>query len=246
VPLDHQPEAHLDDRVVGGAGVRVRERVPRLSEQVEQLAVGREVDASQVRGERLHLDARRALRGRQRHHIRDGRVGTDEVSQKTCLRDRDRIRRRTDGRDHRPARRSRVGPQLRRDLLRLGPREVEEPRQDLGQVLPREDVRELGDARQAQPPVADRRDDLRELPHQLRRAVAVERGALGEPEIAHQEVEERVVAEVDPPLVAIERREGDEEVRERGVLAAEEIGEGVRQLACGAHEPTFSCVFAAS
>jgi hypothetical protein len=240
VPVDDEPQADLDDGVVGRAGVRVREGVPRLGEKLEQLAVGGEVDAAQLRGERLDLHALRRLRGRRRHHIRDGRVGMDEVFQKTCVRSRG------DRRDDRPHRRSRVGLQLRRDLLRLRPREMEEPRQDLGEVLAREDVRQLGDARQAQPPVADRIDDLGELPHQLRRPVAVERGALREPEIAHEEVEQRVVPEVDPALVRVERRERDEKVREGDVLTAKEIGENVGELACGAHEAILSRDLAAS
>ena len=96
-----------------------------------------------------------------------------------------------------------AGHELRRDLLRLAPGQVEEPRQHFA---PRSraviDLRELDDARQAQAAVAQRLDDLGELLDQLRRGLPVERGALGETELAVEEVEERGVAELEPsPLV---------------------------------------------
>jgi hypothetical protein len=113
---------------------------------------------------------------------------------------------------------------------------VKKPREDLRQVLAREDVRELGDARQTEAPVPNRLDDLGKLPHQLRCPVPVESGAPRQPEVADEEVEKRVVPEIDPPLLRVEGRERDEKVCEGEVLAAKEVGEDVGQLACGAHE----------
>jgi hypothetical protein len=235
VPLDDEVEAEFEDLVVTRAGVRVRQGIAGRRELVDEGSRHGDVDATEVRSERLHLDALRAGHGRRRHHIRDDGVGMDEVFWKTSLR-----RRRRQRSNDRAERRSGVRLQLRRDLLRLRPGEMEVAREDLADVLGREDVRELGDAGETQAPIPERRDDLRKLLHELRGPVPVEGGALRQTELADEEIEQRVVAELTPPALAIKSREGDQEVSERVMLAPKEVGEADGLFAGGRHDLTIA------
>jgi hypothetical protein len=61
-----------------------------------------------------------------------------------------------------------------------------------------------------------------------------------------QVVEERVVSEVDPSANAVEVRERDEKACESVTLLLEELGEVVREFACGRHEPRVSRAVEAS
>jgi hypothetical protein len=133
-------------------------------------------------------------------------------------------------------RRRRDGPELGDDLLRLALGGAEEPRHDLAAVLGRDDLRELDDAREVEAPIAEGLDDLRVPPEQLGRGLPVERRPVGEPELAGEEVEEGGVPQLDPAALAIERGEGDEEVRESVVLAAQEVGKVRGGFARGRHE----------
>jgi hypothetical protein len=54
-----------------------------------------------------------------------------------------------------------------------------------------------------------------------------------------EEVEQARVPELEPPPFAVEGREGKEKIGERSVLAAEQIGEAVREVA-RFHERIFS------
>jgi hypothetical protein len=58
--------------------------------------------------------------------------------------------------------------------------------------------------------------------------------------------EQRVVPEVPPRALPVEVREGVEELGERFALTAEQRDEDVGELACGAHDRSFSRVLAAS
>jgi hypothetical protein len=71
VPLDDEVEPDLEDLVVTGAGVRMREGVPRHSELLEQAAGDRDVEPAELSGEGLDLRRLRAS-GRGAHHIWDG------------------------------------------------------------------------------------------------------------------------------------------------------------------------------
>jgi hypothetical protein len=134
-----------------------------------------------------------------------------------------------------PVRRGRGGPQLRRDLLRLALRAVEEARQDGGAVLGRDDLRQLDHARDAEPAVAEGLDDLGVLLDQLHRDLPEVRRALREVQLAVQEGEEAGVAQLAPRLQTIELRERDEEVGHCVVLAAKKVGESIREVACVRH-----------
>ena len=107
------------------------------------------------------------------------------------------LRETRDGDDLAPRRRL-LRPDLGRDLLRVLLREVEEPREDVGAILRRDDPRQLDDARQAQAPVAKGLDDSGEPLDELRRRLAVVRRALRQSELAVQEVEERGVPQRSP------------------------------------------------
>jgi len=78
----------------------------------------------------------------------------------------------------------------RHNLGGLAPREVEESRQDVGQVAGLGHLRQLDDGRQAQAPIAEGCHKLRMLPHELRSHLPVVGRALGESELAVQEPEE--------------------------------------------------------
>ena len=71
-------------------------------------------------------------------------------------------------------------------------------------------------------------------------------GAAGEAELAPEEFEKVGVSEPEPGALAVEVGEGDEKVGERGVLAAEEIGEAAGGFAWVVHGEIVSRVFAAS
>ncbi len=81
---------------------------------------------------------------------------------------------------------------------------------------------------------------------QLRRSLPVLRRAGREPELPPEEREEAGVPELHPPPLAVEDREGDEELRERVVLAAEEVGEAGGLFAGGRHARRVACVLEAS
>jgi hypothetical protein len=88
--------------------------------------------------------------------------------------------------------------------------------------------------------------DLGEPPDQLRRRLPILGGAGGEAEVAAQEGEEARVAEGAPEPLRVEVREGEEEVRHRALLAAEQVGEAGGEFARSVHTRTFSRVFAPS
>ncbi len=68
----------------------------------------------------------------------------------------------------------------------------------LVEVLRRHDLRELGQARQAEAPVPERLGKSREALKELRGAHPVERRRLREPQLSAQVVEERGVPGVHP------------------------------------------------
>ncbi len=74
------------------------------------------------------------------------------------------------------------------------------------------------------------------------RGLAVLGGAGGELELAAEELEQARIPQLDPPALAVEGREGDEELREGVVLAAEEVGEAGRLFARGRHGEILACV----
>src|SRR6266568_6158385 len=145
------------------------------------------------------------------------------------------------------AMRCRLGGQDRGGLghrLPLGA--VEEPRQDLVPVLPREHLREGDDAGDAEPAVAEGLDHLGEALHQLGGHLAVVGGALREAELAVEEIEERRVPELEPAPLAVEGGEGEEEVGESALLLAEEPGEAGGLFQGTVHGESVSPEFRAS
>jgi hypothetical protein len=131
-------------------------------------------------------------------------------------------------------------PDRNRDVGGLAPREPEEPRQDLGLVLGGEHLRELDDRAEAKLPGAERRLHDGGALDELGRGLPVLRGAGGEAQLAMQERKETPVPQVSPPLLAVELREGDQKIGHRVALAAEQVGEAVREVACGRHAEMFA------
>src|SRR5437899_8988337 len=82
------------------------------------------------------------------------------------------------------------GLERRYDCNRFAPRALEELRQRLVAVLRRQDLGQLDDARDAQPTIAERLDDLWKSLDQIRRRLTVVRGVLRSTELTMQEVEE--------------------------------------------------------
>ena len=54
------------------------------------------------------------------------------------------------------------------------------------------------------------------------------------------------MAELEPPPLAVEVGQGDEEIGQRRVFAVQQLGEALREVARVVHEEIFSCVFGAS
>jgi hypothetical protein len=165
-------------------------------------------------------------------HLRDDVTARRSDRRRRELERRLRIPQR---RHDRPHRRREVRLQLGHDLPRLALRGPEEPRHDVGGVLRRDDVRHLDERREVQASIPQRLHDLRVLLDLLRRGLAVVRGPLRQPELAGEKVEQRAVPELAPPPLPVEDREGDEELREGVVLAAEEVGEVAGLFAGGRH-----------
>lgn len=253
VPLEDEVEGDLEDVGVAGVRVRVRERIARRRELVEEPPGDGDVDPAELGGLRLDDGRRREDGGRGEGESRSllGRsfaFGTHLVGQPTG-RLRTRERRRDDGGVNRGddrSRRRRLRRELGDDVLRVSPGRTEEPRKNVGGVLLRDHLGELEHGRDAQAPVPDRLQDLREALDQLDRGLPVRGGAVREPEALHEEREQRGVSEVGPRALAIEGCERGEELGEGVALAAQEVGEGGRQLACGAHGAILSRGLAAS
>jgi hypothetical protein len=205
------------------------------------------VDAAELGGLRLHHGGRRRRGAALSVRALSGRVlgvGTHLVGQPTSRRG-ERERGRGDRRHDGPGR-CRLRGELRDDVLRVAPGGAEEPREDLGGVLAGEDLRQLEDRRETEPPVSNRLQHLREPLDELDRRAPVRGRAVGQPEVLHEEGEERGVVELLPPALAVELREGDEELRERVALAAKQREEIVGLLACEGHEQILARESAAS
>ncbi len=153
---------------------------------------------------------------------------------------------RGDGRHDGSLRRSFRRQERGRDLPRLALRRVEEPRDDVASVLRRDDLRELDEARQVEATVAEQVDDLGVALDELGRGLPVVGGPLGKAQLPVQEVEQRAVPQLEPPALPIEDRESYEELPERVVLAAEEVGEAGGLFAGGRHTRRVACVLECS
>jgi hypothetical protein len=102
----------------------VRERVAGGAELLEEAAGHRDVEAAEVGGERLDVDALHMPDRRRRHHIRDDELARTRFFRKNCTRQgkggRGELRSRSTNRRHDGAHGRRLGGQdLRCDLLRL-------------------------------------------------------------------------------------------------------------------------------
>ena len=143
--------------------------------------------------------------------------------------------RRADLRHDVPLWRLGIGPELRRHLHRLALGAMEEAGQYLVVVLGGENLRQLGDARDAQAPVPERLDDLGDAPDELGGDLPVVGSALREPELTVEEHEQAGVAELDPEPVPVEVGESEKEIGHGAVLAGEQVGEASGECACGVH-----------
>jgi two-component system, NtrC family, response regulator AlgB len=248
VPLEDEVETDLEDVLDARPRVRMREGRPGGVKLVEEPLGDGHAEPPQVGGER---EDRGSLPGNwgPRRGVRN--FGIDLfcwLNSRTCGGGRGRVRgggglgsggrrrqqsaRRRPRRCHdRPPRGRLVRPDLRRDRHRLRLRAVEEPGQHLDRVLDRHHLRELDDGRDAELTLSERLDHLRKSLDELGRHLPVVGRPLREPELAVEEGEEARVTEVDPEPPAVEVGEGDEEVRHRVVLAAEEFGQAGGEIA---------------
>jgi hypothetical protein len=112
----------------------------------------------------------------------------------------------------------------------------EEAREDVGRVLGRDDPRDLDDRGQAQVTAPERALDLRVLADELGRRLPVLGRACGEAKLPREEREQGRVPQLHPPALGVKGREGDEELGERVLLAAEQVSEAGRLFAGGRHE----------
>ncbi len=112
---------------------------------------------------------------------------------------------------------------------------MEEPGEHLGPVLGGDDLVQLEDGGEAEPPVAQRLDRLRVPPHEAGGDLAVVSGTSRQTELAVEKVEEVGVAELDPEPSLVELGEGEQEVAEGLVLAAEEPGQPGGEIPCSDH-----------
>ena len=80
-----------------------------------------------------------------------------------------------------------------------------------------------------QPTVPERLDDVREALDELGGLLPERRRRLRKAELAHEEIEERRIPEIDPQPPPVEVREGDQKIRERTPLAPEELLPSLRR-----------------
>jgi hypothetical protein len=123
---------------------------------------------------------------------------------------------------------------------------MEELRQDVRPVLRRDHLGQLEHGGDAQLSRAQRLDHLRKPLDELRRHLAVVGGTPRESELPVEVLEEVRKPQPKPEALPIEVRERQEKISHRAVLAAEEIGEAARRLACVVHTRIFSRVSATS
>jgi hypothetical protein len=259
VPLDDEVEAELEDGLLGGGGVGVREGVSSRGELVEEASRHGHVHPSPLRVEgtdpRAIGSGRRGGHGTHRHlgqksvnasHGR-GRSGSGRANfgrpKYTGSVTRRAVERggRPDGRDEElPDGRVLDRPERRGDEGGVTRGLAEEPRQDLGRVLGRDDPRDLDDGGEAEIAAPEGGLDVGVLLDERGRRLAVLGGAGGEPELAAEELEQAGIPQLDPPALPVERREGDEKLREGLVLAAEEVGEAGGVFAGGRHAEILS------
>jgi hypothetical protein len=107
--------------------------------------------------------------------------------------------------------------------------------QHLAPVLRGQDLRELDDARDAEPSVSQGRLHLREALEQVGGGLTVVGGAGGEPHLAVEEIEEAREAESEPELPPVEVGEEEDEIPQGGSLLAEEVLEAEGEVAGGVH-----------
>jgi hypothetical protein len=255
VPLDDEVEAVLEDGLLGGARMGVREGVASDGELSEEAAGDRHVDAGALGVERPDLGAVRGGRGGrwcdekgsrvERGRRRRGYFGRPKYTVSNA--EKGLYQRGPDRRDEElPAGRVLDGTDGRRDERRVPRRLAEEPREDLGCVLRRDDLGELDHRGEAEVAVPKPGLDRRVLLDELRSRLPVLSRPGRQLELAPEELEEARVSQLDPPALAVEGRKGDEKLGEGAVLAAEEIGEARGIFTSGRHEGIVSCVLAAS
>jgi hypothetical protein len=164
VPLDDEVEPELEDRLLGGPGVGVRQGIPRGRELLEEAARDGHVHAGALRVEGTDPCA-----VGNRRHDRGGRDGDDgdgcdrerggrasfgrpKYTGGVARRDLDGTGSdRPHGRDEElPHGRLLDRPKRRGDEGSVPGGLAEEPRQDLGRVLGRDDPRDLDDGGQAE------------------------------------------------------------------------------------------------
>jgi hypothetical protein len=255
VALEDEVETDLEDGLLGGARVGAREGVPGGGELVEEAAGDRHAHAGALGIQGLHVGAVERWRPSR------GRDGGGRRRFHRAHFGRPKLERLGVGCDRRGLGRG-AGPHLRdhevaarRVLDRadgggdeggVSARQAEEPGQHLARVLGRQDLRELDDRGEAQIASPERRLDLRVSLDELGRGLPVLRGSGRQFQFPPEELEQAPVPQRLPPTPAIEVREGDEEVRHRRVLAAEEVGEVGRLFACGRHPRSISRAVEAS
>src|SRR5207248_8233073 len=103
-----------------------------------------------------------------------------------------------------------------------------------------EHPRDLNDAGDAQPAVAQRLENLGKFLDQLCSRLAMVDGALREAQLPMEKIEQARVAELEPAFAAVELGERDEKFGHVGLLAAEQVGEAHGKKACVGHAATMA------
>ncbi len=141
--------------------------------------------------------------------------------------------------DDRPSRHHRRRKDLRHQLLRLLPGAAEEPGQHLGPVLSGHHLGELAHDRDAELSIPNRPIHLGEAPDQAGAHLPVVRRSPGQADLPVEEDEEARESELPVHGLGVELADGEEEIGERGLLVAGEIGDAEGPFAC-VHGSTLS------
>ncbi len=233
--LDEQFQRRGQHLLVGG--VRPNVRLPGLGLLQQGHERLRDRDVHPGLGGRHRLHHGPWLHGHGCAPTRVGRGSSNRLD--------DRRRQQQDLGDDRPPRHHRRRKEFRHQLLRLLARTSEEPGQHLGPVLLGHHLGELAHDSDAELPVPDRTLHLGEAPDHPGAHLPVVGRSPRQADFPVQEVEEAREAQLPVHGLGVELANGEEQIDERGLLAAGEFGDAGGPFAC-VHETTLSREFAPS
>jgi len=192
---EQRVERRVEDLLGGGPGPGMGLAGPGSLQLLEELLRNGDVQPAQRPGERLHprphpFGVGRIQFNRMNWRGRRRRAGW---RRQVCGAGGDRPERHD--RHHVARRKDFQRPDLQRHRPRLPPRTVKEPRNHVRPGLARDHLRQLEHGREAEAPVPERLEHLREFPHEPCRDLPVMGRAARDAELPVQEVEQAGVAE---------------------------------------------------